>query len=315
MKTYFLKTILFMATLFVACSTFADDKVTVAVFNFGVTSTANRVRQLGPKITSLVTAELSASDQITLVERAQLSKALKEQALGLSGGVDADAAAKVGHLTGAKVLVAGHGFKPGGGDKFVVTVNIIGTENGRLFVEKVEGTTEKAAQIANEITQRILKVITEQRTNLIVPAAPTQNSIDEIVKLAKGSRRPSVLIKVLDSKRHVTAAEYELGMIFHRAGFNVISESSDEKADVTITGNASSSHVPGQKGFSSCRVVLASETIETASGKVLNVDQQRTTAIDADKISSQKAAYANAADLLAMKLLPILSEERPQEQK
>ena len=46
-----------------------------------------------------------------MVERAELEKILGEQELGLSGTVSADTAAKVGNLTGAKVLVTGRVFK------------------------------------------------------------------------------------------------------------------------------------------------------------------------------------------------------------
>src|SRR3954466_235741 len=90
-----------------ATNNFAADKAAVTIFNFSIPTTAKGERQLGPKITSLVTAELSSDTRLALVERAELSKALREQALGLSGTVDASAAAKVGQLTGAKVLVVG----------------------------------------------------------------------------------------------------------------------------------------------------------------------------------------------------------------
>ena len=44
-----------------------------------------------------------------LVERAELEKVLGEAELGLSGTVSPETAARIGHLTGAKVLVTGLG--------------------------------------------------------------------------------------------------------------------------------------------------------------------------------------------------------------
>src|ERR1700722_13107409 len=81
------------------------EVLTVAVFDFE--SKDEAVRNLGPKVATLVSANLSAEPEIITVERAELEKALSEQELGLSGTVSAESAAKVGNLTGAKVLVTG----------------------------------------------------------------------------------------------------------------------------------------------------------------------------------------------------------------
>ena len=86
-----------------------NDVLTVAVFDFE--SKDEAVRDLGPKVATLVNANLSAEPQIITVERAELEKVLGEQELGLSGTVYPDTAAKVGQLTGAKVLVTGRVFK------------------------------------------------------------------------------------------------------------------------------------------------------------------------------------------------------------
>jgi len=79
--------------------------LSVAVFDFE--SKDEAVRDLGPKVSALLNASLSADPNLIIVERAELEKALGEQELGLSGTVSPDTAAKVGHLTGAKVLVTG----------------------------------------------------------------------------------------------------------------------------------------------------------------------------------------------------------------
>lgn len=311
MKTSMTRAITMAVLLLAALCLRADDKaITVAVYNITVTSTAENVRQIGPKLTSLVTAELSTDPRFVLVERAQLSKALKEQALGVSGVVDREAAAKVGHLTGAKILVAGHGFKPTGDKKFIVVMNVIGTESGRLFVERIDSTADKVTQMADEITRRVANVITTQRTNLIIDA-PQQQAIriDDIIKMATGPRRPSVAINVRNAGRHVPAIEYELGMVFYRAGFPVVNDDSEDKPEITITGDAAYSHSSAPQHMSTCQVVFAAEAKEAATGKVLLMDQIKVAATDAGKIPSQKAALANAADTLAMKLLPLLSAD------
>src|ERR1051325_8184982 len=98
------------------------DVLTVAVFDFE--SKDEAVRDLGPKVATLVNATLSAEPQLITVERAELEKILGEHEWGLSGTVTPDSAAKVGHLTGAKVLVAGRVFKA---DKnLIIVAKIIG---------------------------------------------------------------------------------------------------------------------------------------------------------------------------------------------
>jgi hypothetical protein len=62
------------------------------------------VHDVGPKVATLINANLSVEPNLIIVERAELEKALGEQELGLSGTVTSDSAAKVGQLTGAKVL-------------------------------------------------------------------------------------------------------------------------------------------------------------------------------------------------------------------
>src|SRR5437867_9699720 len=124
-------------TLAIAGPTLAatHDILTVAIFDFE--SRDEAVRDLGPKVATLINADLSAEPQLITVERAELEKVLGEQELGLSGTVSPDTAAKVGHLTGAKVLVTGRVFRA---DKELVLVaKIIGTETSRVFGELVKG--------------------------------------------------------------------------------------------------------------------------------------------------------------------------------
>ncbi len=113
-----------------SCLAAPADVLTVAIFDFEARDEA--VRDLGPKVATLINANLSAEPQIITVERAELEKVLGEQELGLSGTVSPESAAKVGHLTGAKVLVTGRVFKA---DKELVIVSkIIGYRKPAAFM-------------------------------------------------------------------------------------------------------------------------------------------------------------------------------------
>src|SRR5689334_11573344 len=98
-----------LAAFAAAPLTAANAPLTLAVFNFE--SPDEGVKDLGPKVATLLTTLLSADANLITVERAELDKLLGEQELGLSGTVTPDTAAKLGHLTGAKVLVTGRVFR------------------------------------------------------------------------------------------------------------------------------------------------------------------------------------------------------------
>src|SRR5882762_10547142 len=86
-----------------------QNPLTAAIFDFETREEG--IKDLGPKIANLLNAQLSSNPNLILVERAELEKALGEQELGISGTVSSETAAKIGHLTGAKVLITGRVFK------------------------------------------------------------------------------------------------------------------------------------------------------------------------------------------------------------
>ena len=81
---------------------------TVAVLSFE--SSGEELKDLAQDVTLLVNTYLSAEEGLSLVERAELDKALGELALGMSGTVTPDSAARIGQLTGAKILITGRVF-------------------------------------------------------------------------------------------------------------------------------------------------------------------------------------------------------------
>src|SRR3954466_6399660 len=159
-----LKLILTAIILLTAPALHAAEVLTVAIFDFE--SKDEAVRDLGPKIATLVNANLSAEPQIITVERAELEKVLGEQELGLSGTVSADTAAKVGHLTGAKVLVTGRVFKA---DKeLIIVAKIIGTETSRVYGELVKGTgSASISDLSAELAKKIGKIVSEKGSTLV----------------------------------------------------------------------------------------------------------------------------------------------------
>lgn len=297
-----------------AISAVAADKsqppVTMAVYDF--TDTDRGTDGYGAKVTTLVTADLTTETNLVMLERAELNKALKEQAFGVSGMVSSDAAAKIGQITGAKVLVAGQVFKTSD-DHVVIVANIIGTETARLYAAKVEGSPNELMNLTSELARNIAQTISDQRTNLV---AATEEShaerLDRIVKSIKGKNRPTVSVSIVflnpTSKNHIAAAEDEFGAILLKAGFMVVDENSDQKPDMEITGIASYDSGIPHGGLYSPRGVIDLKVQERRTGKIITFDRQESAATDPSKKTAIRAAQANAVDALAERVLPLLAQ-------
>ncbi len=298
--------------------------IPIAVLNFD-----SSYKQLLKDVTSLVTADLSANPRFNLVERAELKKVLGEEALGASGNINPDSAARIGQLTGAKILVTGHIFKVNG--EVVATANVIGAETGRVFADTESAAWTNVVMLSSNLSANIARTITEQYTNLIGNGANTRaDQIERILKNIKGTQRPSVSIQIDEQipgqttgmkkkgKHHPAArinagtntmntAETELGMLFQKAGFKVLDEKSDERPDVLITGNAVTDSTRKRGNFFSCTALLEIKAQDRRTGKIFSFDRQESVAADIGKQTAIQKALENATDDLAGRVLPILA--------
>jgi len=286
----------------------AEEILTVAVFNFE--SRDEGARDLGPKVADLLSANLSAEPQIITVERAELEKILGEQELGLSGTVSADTAAKVGHLTGAKVLVTGRVFHA---DKdLLIVAKIIGTETSRVYGELVKGAAASASMsdLSAQLAKKIAQVVAEKGDTLVSKSETREQKTERIVKSLKEGKRPSVSVKL--PERHFgvmvidPAAETELSAILQKAGFTVLDEKSSDKPDIEITGEAFSAYGARKGSLVSVRSRIELKAHERTSGKVLAADSQTSVAVDIAEQTAAKTALENAAVEIAGRLLPKL---------
>ena len=161
----------------------APQPVSVAVFDFS--SRDGSTKELGPNLSALLTAHLSAEGDLILVERAELEKGLGEQELGLSGTVAPDTAATVGNLTGAKVLVTGSVFKA---DKnLMVVAKVIGTETGRVYgtTGKMNAAGGDLSELAEELAAKVGSTIKEKADTLLAKAEPREERVKRLVAKAK----------------------------------------------------------------------------------------------------------------------------------
>ena len=309
MKTKHKWTILALAAL-APCALAADKPpiaLSVAVYDFKGDGPA---ASFGNSVTALVTADLTTESNIIMLERAELNKALSEQAFGVSGLVSSDAAAQIGQMTGAKVLVAGEVMSIGE-KHLVIVANIIGTETGRLFADKVEGAPDQLVDLTSELSRQIARTIRDHVSNLVALAQDSREErLERIFKSITGTNRPSVSVDVLQSTQphHHIATESVLGAILLKAGFKVVDAKSDRKPDVVITGINASSPGPKQGGLFTQRTVLDIKVQQRRSGAIIAFEHEVGSATDSTQAGADRAAVVNAVDAVAEKVLPLLAK-------
>jgi TolB-like protein len=286
----------------------APQKIlTVAVFNFD--SRDEAVRDLGPKVATLVNADLSMEPQIITVERADLDKVLGEQELGLSGTVSPDSAAKVGQLTGAKVLVTGRVFKVE--NQTIIVAKIIGTETGRVYGEMVQGPpTLSIIDLSSNLAAKVAAVVAEKGDTLVAKVLTHDELIAKIKKALDGKKLPVVSVKI--SERHYgpfiidPAAETELSLILQQCGFKLADASSTLKPEVEITGDAFSAFGMQKGNLVSCTARIEIKVRDVATGNILDEDRQTSVGVDIAEQTAAKTALENVADMLAPRVVPKL---------
>jgi hypothetical protein len=279
----------------------------VAVFDFE--SKDENVRDLGPKVATLVNASLSAEANLITVERAELEKVLGEQELGLSGTVTPDSAAKVGNLTGAKVLVTGRVFKTD--TEFFIVAKIIGTETSRVYGELVKGGVNASiSDLAGSLAKKIAADVTQKGDTLVAKVETHEDRVAKIKKALGDKKLPVVSVKITEQHfgQHVIdpAAQTELSLILQQCGFTLADDHSTNRPAIEITGEAFSEIAMRKGSLQSCRARIEIKTREVAGGKIISVDRQTSVAVDLAEHIAAKTALQTGAGELAVRLIPQL---------
>jgi hypothetical protein len=309
MKT-FLKSALAATLVLLAGKMLAGEPIlTVAVFDFD--SKDEAVSDLGPKVATLINANLSAEPQIITVERAELEKVLGEQELGLSGTVNPDSAAKIGQLTGAKVLVTGQVFKVD--DQTIIVAKVIGTETSRVYGEMVQGPPAKSVvDLSSDLAKKIANVISEKSDTLVARVETREERIAKIKEALAGKKLPVISVKI--NERHYgpyiidPAAETELSLILQQCGFTLADDNSTNKPAIEISGDAFSAYGMQKGNLISCKSRIEIKVRDVATGNILAVDRQTSVGVDIAEQTAAKTALQNAADVLAERVLPRLAK-------
>jgi Curli production assembly/transport component CsgG len=293
----------------ISTNTNSSQVLTVAIFDFE--SPGESARDLGKQISALVSANLSAEPNLNIVERAELEKVLAEQEMSLSGTIAPDSAAKIGQLTGAKVLISGRVFDVN--NQRIVVAKVIGTETSRVYGEIVSGNSETSIMdLSAQLAKKIAADVTAKGDTLIAKADTREDRIAKIKKELGDKKLPVVSVKI--TEQHFgqavidPAAQTELAVILQQCGFTVVDEISTNKPEVEITGEAFSEFGMQKGNLKSCRARIEIKARDVASGNIISVDRQTSVAVDLAEHIAAKTALQNGAGELAERLLPKLAQ-------
>jgi len=312
MKNQYLLISLWSAMFSTLIPCFAEDSIspsanplTVAIFDF--VSTDESTKDLGPKIAALINAELSTDPNIITVERAELEKALGEQELGLSGTVQSDTAARVGHLTGAQVLVTGRVFKVE--KEIVMVAKVIGTETSRVYGEAVKSPSGVSiTDLASQLAKKIGAIVSQKADTLVAKEISVEERIEKIARNLKSTDRSTVEVSI--PEKHFSgptfdpAAQTELSYILQKCGFTIVDDKSKQTPKFEFIGEAISEFGMRKGNLVSCKGRVELKLRNKESGHVLKIDRQTSVAVDLSEQVAAKKALQRAAMELAERMIP-----------
>lgn len=252
-------------------------------------------------IGALLNTYLSTQSSIILVERQQLDAILGEQSFGSAGFANPESAAKVGQLTGAKVILLTRIFLQN--KNATLVAKIIGTETGRVFAEVCTlPPGEKQNDALRVFAEKIGTIIRLQSSELTAKPEPADDHIARLAKLLVGHTPVTVSISIPEQhiSHHVVdpAAETEIANTLGQLGFLLVTKSANPTA-YQITGEAFSESSVRRGDFISCRARVELKLIETATGRILLQDRQTEVAVAlAESIAAKNALQKAGARLV-----------------
>jgi hypothetical protein len=313
-KTVSLSMVGLFAMVWAPLARAADGEI-VPVAVLDLEATEPRLKERGAQLALLLSTQLSTLDGIATVERQELAKLLGEQELGNSGMVEPATAARIGHLTGARVLVTGRVFTIGG--ESTAALKVMSTETGRVFgAAETFAVDASLKEPVGKLSAKISDILKTKKDDLIARPASVDDRIARLKKQLTGKVLPSVTISI--PEQHIgpavidPAAETEIGLILGQVGFALLTDSSAGQADFQIKGEAFSEAGIRRGNLVSCRARVEVKVTALRDGKIVLMDRQVAWAVDSAEHIAAKTALQQAGAKLAERLADVLvSNKQP----
>ncbi len=298
----------------------------VAVLDFE--TKGKETASLGENIPLLLSAFLSMDDNLQLVERAQIEKIIEEMALGKTGIVNPQEAARIGYMTGARFLITGRVFIIG--QQLYITSKVMSTETSKVSAPMAKGSTDGELEgIVQDLADKITTLLAEKGGDMLPKVVSERDLVLQLKKKLEGKKLPKFVVAV--PERHMgrpipdPAAETEVSYLLKACGATLIStkglnlsnwareflkETGQEiptplhKADVIIIGEGFSEFAGSTGRLISAKARLELKAVDVKSGKILAVGRATATAVDLAENIAAKTALQKAASQISLKLIP-----------
>ena len=273
----------------------------------------------------IVSAELSCSEQIKLVDREQLDKLLRERSLKPNGMLNADDVSNIGSLLGADSFVSGSVREKG--DKLMIFVKTISVKTGVVKMKYInvannlESAAEKTAQTAidliksqkaavNSVSTKIEILVPEKKRPVVAIFIPeihiaSQRLIDPA---AENELTKFFLTQKFPVKQLAPLAVGQNGLLDNLIGNRTKLVEAAEKvgAAYLIFGEAISESSDTFGNYRTSRARVELKIISTANNNIVWADSAYAGAADTAEIISGKKAIQKAAVKLALKAADVL---------
>jgi TolB-like protein len=271
------------------------------------------VKDYGAKVADILFASLAPNPSLSLVDRSEIEKTLKEHELNLSGIVAPEQAIQVGKLVGAKIIVTGSVIEA---DKHVqVVAKIIGTETSRILGASVQGKAgDDIGPLVEKLARQVADVIAGEADKLVAKQVKLEDKIAALKKQLGDAKRPVVALSVRE--RHVgqatldPASATELTLFLKETGFEVLDKTADSrKADIVLEGEGFSEFAVRHGNLVSVKARLEIKAVDKKTDKVIAADRQVAVVVDLTEQIAGKAALQQTAAQIAERLLPKLIQK------
>jgi hypothetical protein len=296
------------------------NDLTVAVLDFAADTPGSP--DLGAQVAEILTASLSGTAGITLVDRSSLARTLQEQELNLSGVVSPEQATKVGEIAGARLLITGKAFIVG--KKTFLAAKIIGTETS--LVEPVLVTGDKDAdvgELAVALAEKMSAKLREAGPRLVGDGDGSEPDPVPVLRERLAKRRlPVVSVRV--DERHVTASpgraidpavEAELRLLLRECGLRVVEGDDAALAEagvsLVISGEAMSEFAARLGNLVSCSARAEVTVKHRKTGEVMFSHRETTRAVDLSEQIAGKTALQKAGRIVGLRILEHLADTLP----
>ena len=261
-------------------------------------------------VADLLTIKLLMSDNLMLVERAEIERIFDELKLSRSGVVNASEANQVGRLSGAKLLVTGSVVRID--NELHLIAKVMGSETSRLAGASVKGPANSDLdQMVYKLASELEKVIRNKGNSLLPKIESEVDWVTRINREFAGKILPTVTVQLQSTNGDFDlAAATELERLLKELGFNVIASDhvNARRADFAVVGEAKSEFAYRRGDWVATRCRIDLQIRSQADGRVVVSDSETCTIFDiAERLAGKEGlqdAMRRLVERIATKLVP-----------